>query len=219
MTTTTQTILDQDGRPAELPPGYMTDSKGRLVPESLVRDSDKLQDQLVRKIIGYAEELSGRIARFRGHTFDDIAAFMDLLSEQYDVKRGGAKGNVTFTSYDGLMKVQVQVAERLTFGPELQVAKELVDECIGEWADGSRVEIRALVDHAFRPDKEGQVSRESVFALRRLQIEDPRWQRAVEAIGESIRIAGSKAYVRFYRRPTTDAAWQPISIDLASVGG
>lgn len=201
---------------SEIPAGFMADSKGRLVPERLVRESDKLQDQMVKNIIAFAEELSARIARFRGHTFDDIAAFMDLLAERYGTKRGGAKGNVTFTSFDGLMKVQVQVADRLSFGPELQVAKGLIDECIAEWSAGSRDEIRALVDHAFRVDREGEVSREAVFALRRLQIEDERWQRAIEAIGESVRIAGSKAYVRFYRRASAEEPWKPISIDLAS---
>lgn len=199
-----------------IPPGYMPDAKGRLVPELLVRAEDKLEDQLVRKIMGYADELSARIARFKGHTFDDIGAFMALLAEKYGASKGGAKGNVTFTSYDGTLKVQVQVSDTLTFGPGLQVAKELIDACIADWADGARDEIRTLVQHAFRTDKEGLVNREAIFALRRIEIADERWQRAMEAITQSIRVAGSNTYVRFYRRADPQAKWEAVTIDLAS---
>lgn len=201
----------------EIPAGYMRDGKGRLVPVNLVRDVDKLEDQLVKKILAFADDLNAQVARFKGHCFDDIGAFLDLLSEQYGVKpKEGTKGNMTFSSYDGCAKVQVAIADTMVFGPELQIAKALIDECIAEWAEGSRDEIRALVDHAFRPDKEGQVSREAVFSLRKIQIADERWQRAIQAINDSIRIQGSKVYLRFYRRPTPTDAWRHVTIDLAS---
>lgn len=199
-----------------IPAGYFQDAKGRLVPEHLVKPEHKLEDQMVRKILGYADELSAQIARFKGHTFDDVGAFLALLAEKYQASRGGSKGNMTFTSFDGTLKVQVQVADAITFGPELQIAKDLVDECIAEWAEGSRAEIRALVEHAFRTDKEGLVNREAIFALRRIDIADERWQRAMAAITDSIRVAGSKTYVRFYRRADAQGRWQAIPIDLAA---
>ncbi len=199
-----------------IPAGYMADGKGRLVPESLVKPADKLQDQTVRKLMGYADELSATIARFKGHVFDDVGAFLALLAEQYGETRGGTKGNITLTSYDGLLKVQVAVADHMSFGPELQIAKGLIDACIAEWAEGANVNIRALVEHAFRVDKEGQVSREAIFALRRVQIEDERWRNAMAAIADSIRVEGTKTYVRFYRRPNAEARWQAVTIDLAS---
>ena len=196
---------------------YMKDASGRLVPLSVVKPEDQLQDQTIRKIIGYAEELSARIARFRGHTFDDIATTLDLMAEKYGVRRGGAKGNVTLTSYDGLLKVTVQVQEQLTFGPELQIAKNLVDQCIGSWAEGVNDKIRALVEHAFQVDKEGRINRAALFQLRRLSIDDADWKAAMEALGDAIRVIGSKEYVRFYRRTDTRSRWQPITIDLAAV--
>lgn len=197
-------------------PGYMKDAKGRLVPEGLVKPSDALADQLVRKLMGYADELSAQIARFRHHTFEDVGAFLALLGEQYGESRGGAKGNITLTSYDGTLKVQVAVADQMTFGPELQIAKSLIDACISEWAIGANVNIRALVEHAFRVDKEGQVSRDAIFALRRVAIDDERWEEAMAAIADSVRIEGTKTYIRFYRRPNPMARWEAVTIDLAS---
>ena len=200
----------------EIPPGYWLDHKGRLVPDAQVRPQDKLQDQTVRECIKYAAELSEQIARFKGHTFDDLNALMDMLREEYGAKKGGSKGNVSFTTYDGLMRVTVQMADHIDFGPELQIAKDLIDECIQDWTDGSKDEIRALVNHAFQVDKPGQVNRAALFSLRRIQIDDDRWRRAIAAINDSIQITGSKAYVRFYRRAGVDGKWQPITIDLAA---
>lgn len=195
---------------------YMKDAGGRLVPVEVVKPEHRLEDQTVRKMIGYAEELSARIARFRGHTFDDIASTLDLMAEKYGTKKGGTKGNVTLTSYDGLLKVTVQVQEQLTFGPELQIAKNLVDQCIGSWAEGANDKIRALVEHAFQVDKEGRINRAALFQLRRLNIDDADWKAAMEALGDAIRVIGSKEYVRFYRRPDARARWEPITIDLAA---
>ncbi|MDA8230370.1 MAG: DUF3164 family protein [Magnetospirillum sp.] len=196
---------------------YMKDAKDRLTPIELVKDTDKLEDQLVRKLLGHADDLNQQIARFKGHCFDDVGAFLDLLAEKYGWRpRDGAKGNMTFTTYDGCMKVQVAVADTLMFGPELQIAKGLIDECIAEWAEGSRAEIRALVEHAFRTDKEGQVSREAVFSLRKIDIDDERWKSAIQAINDSIRVQGSKTYLRFYRRANSTGRWENVTIDLAS---
>ncbi len=198
------------------PAGYMSDAKGRLVPESLVKPQERLEDQTVKTIIGFARDLNAQIARFRGHTFDDVASFMDVLAEQYGGKKGGAKGNVTLTSYDGCLKVVVQVQDSLTFGPELQVAKELFDACISAWAEGADDKIRALVQHAFQVDKEGRINREALFSLRRLDIDDDGWRKAVQALNDSIRVQGSKEYVRFYERATPTDRWLPITIDIAN---
>ncbi|HYH17529.1 MAG TPA: DUF3164 family protein [Azospirillum sp.] len=216
MTTDTVTAAPAQAAAPAIPPGYMADAKGRLVPEHLVKPTDLLEDQLVRKLVEYADALSAQIARFKVHTFDDVGAHLALLAEQYNEPRGGAKGNVTFTSYDGRLKVQVAVAEKLTFGPELQVAKNHIDACIAEWSADANDKVRLLVDHAFQTDKEGQVSREAIFALRRVQIDDPRWQAAMAAIADSIRVEGTKTYIRFYRRPSPEARWEAVTIDLAS---
>lgn len=196
--------------------GYVADAKGRLVPENTVKPQLKLEDQLVRKIMGFADNLSGEISRFKGHTFDDVATYLQILAEEYGAKKGGAKGNMTFVTFDGLMKVQIQVADHLAFGPELQIAKGLIDECIVEWADGARDQIKVLVQHAFRTDREGQVSREAVLALRRVEIDDDRWRRAMQAITDSIRVLGSRQYVRFYKRTSAEAPWRAVIVDLAA---
>lgn len=194
---------------------YMPDAKGNLVPIELIKPEDLLEDQTVRKITGFASDLSDNICRFKAHTFDDIGAFDAILAQEYGAKKGGAKGNKTLMSYDGLYKVLVQVSDHIDFGPQLQIAKELIDECLNEWSADARPELRALVTRAFNTDKEGQINRSEIFMLLRLEIDDPRWMKAMEAIRAAMRVVGSKTYVRCYQRKTIMDAWQPITIDLA----
>lgn len=196
---------------------YMTNAQGHMVPLDLVQPQHQLEDQTVRKMLAHAEELSARVARFRGHCFDDVGTFVGILAERYGASRGGKKGNVTMTSFDGCQKVVVQVQDVLTFGPELQVAKAIVDECIMAWGGEAPAEMQALVQHAFQVDKEGQINRASLFSLRRLKIAKEPWPKAMAALEDAIRVIGSREYVRFYKREHARAPWQSISIDLASV--
>jgi Protein of unknown function (DUF3164) len=209
--------------PAAIPTGrsmvgdteYMADAKGGLVPVALIKSQHLLEDELVRKIMGHSIALSDQIARFKEHTFDDLGAFEALLAQEYGSTVGGAKGNKTLTTHDGLFKVTVQVADNIVFGPELQIAKGLVDECLNEWAQGSRDEIRAVVTNAFNTDKAGQINRSEIFMLLRLEITDPRWLMAMKAIRDAMRVEGSKTYVRCYRRASINSPWQAVTIDLA----
>jgi len=194
---------------------YMPDAKGNLTPIENVRPEHQLEDEMVRKIIGYAEELSAQVGRFKAHTFEDLGDFEAILAQEYGAKKGGKKGNKTFMTYDGMMKVEVRVADFVDFGPQLQVAKTLIDECLNEWSADSRPEIRAIVTRAFNTDKAGQINRSEIFMLLRLGIEDARWQEAMRAIRDAMRIVGSKTYVRCQRRESLEQSWQSITIDLA----
>ena len=206
-----------DGRTVMNGRTYMADAKGALVPIDLIRPEVLLEDETVRKIVGYAVDLSEQVGRFKQHTFDDLGAFEAILAQEYGATKGGAKGNKTFMSHDGLYKVQVAVADYIDFGPQLQIAKELVDECLNEWSADARPELRALVPRAFNTDKEGQINRSEVFMLLRLEIDDELWRRAMDAIRAAMRVVGSKIHCRCYTREAPDAAWTHVAIDVAKV--
>jgi len=194
---------------------YMPDAKGNLVPVELVTAAAQLEDETVRKIIGYAMALHEQVARFKGHTFEDLGALEALLAQEYGVTKGGTKGNKGFMTHDGLFRVQLKVADHIDFGPQLQIAKELIDECLNEWAADSGPEIRAIVTRAFNTDKAGQINRSEIFMLLRLEIKDTRWQEAMRAIRDAMRIVGTKTYVLCQRRRPNDGGWDTITIDLA----
>jgi hypothetical protein len=181
-----------------------------------VKAEDLLMDELVRSMVGKANELSVGLGAFKEHAFEGVSEFQDLLAQQYDTKIGGKRGNITLTSYDGCARIQVAVADMIQLGPELQIAKELIDECLREWSADSGEELRALVDRVFAVDKEGQISHAGLFMLLRVPITDERWLRGMKAIRDSMRIVGSREYVRFYERSTPKGTWRAVALDLAS---
>ena len=205
----TPATIDVNGK------SYVHDAKGNLVPVETVRPADLLIDETVRRIMGFARDLSAQMARFKGHSFEDVNALQALLAQDYGASVGGAKGNISLTTFDGCQKVQVQVADLIEFGPELQAAKSLIDECLVDWSADTGAELRALVNRVFNVEKEGSINRSELFMLLRVEIADTRWQNAMKAIRDSIRVIGSKSYVRFYERDAADQAWRAVSIDLA----
>jgi hypothetical protein len=198
---------------------YMTDSKGALVPMELVKPADQARDEMVRDLAQQAERWSRSLAEFKAKAFADVDAFLALVAEKYGAKAvpGGEKGNVTLLSYDGRVRIQVQVADVISFKSEdLQACKSIIDALIAEWSADSQAEIRAIVMNAFRVDNAGQINRGALLGLRRLDIKDPRWARAMEALNASISVDGTKPYIRFARRSATDKAWENISLDIAT---
>ena len=197
-----------------IPAGHRQDAHGRLVPESLIKPIDKLRDELVHELVEQARQANAVLAGFKERAFADIAAFVEMSAEQYRVRLGGKKGNVTLLSFNGRYKVQRAVAEHIAFDERLQAAKALIDECLVDWTDGARSELRLLVQDAFRAGKSGEISTARVLALRRHDIADERWQRAMRAIGEAVQAVGSKSYVRIYERDDA-GRYQPIALDMA----
>lgn len=200
-----------------VPAGYMRNAQGHLVPLELVKPIDQERDRLVRELVALAKDLNARLVAGKSKMFGDVAAFVELSSEQYGVKRGGTKGNITLPTYDGAFKLQIATAENVTFDERLQAAKTLIDECINEWAKGSRPEIMVLVQQAFQTDKEGNLNVGRILGLRRLEIADARWQEAMKAISESVQVIGTKQYVRLYERVGDSDRYVPIALDMVAV--
>lgn len=196
---------------------HMTDSRGNAVPIEMVTMVDRLRDRLVLKAVRKFEAEEKRLAKLKADTFREIETFLHKSGKQYGEEIGGVKGNVTLTSYDGRFKLLRAVADYIVFDERLQVAKSLIDQCIHEWSEGSRPEIRALVNDAFQVDKQGNVSTTRILGLRRLDIKDAKWKRAMDAIGDSITTLGTKSYVRVLRRVGDSDEFQPIRLDIAKL--
>lgn len=198
-----------------IPAGYREDSRGNLIPEANIKEVDLARDEFVREMFSRAKELNGIISRSKVDFLGELAAFCELSAERYGVSRGGEKGNVTLYSFDGRYKVQRAMAETLDFDERLQAARELINECMREWTDGANSNLRAVIEAAFSLDRDAKLSASRILGLRRLKIDDPRWSRAMDAIGESVQVTGSKAYVRFFERDA-NGKYQPVSLDMAT---
>lgn len=200
----------------EIPYGFMVNAAGHLVPAGLISEIDKTRNDLVREIVSKATNLRSILVDFKAETMADIQAFVELSAEKYNVKLGGIKGNVTLCSFDGQYQVKLSQPELKMFDERLQAAKELVDACIHKWTEGSRDEIKALVEHAFQTDKEGNINQTRIYSLMQLKIEDEQWQEAMKALKDSIQVVNTKPYVRIYQRNKA-GKYEQLSLNLAAL--
>lgn len=196
---------------------FRRNAKGHLVPVDQIKDIDRLRDDLVQEVIGKVTALQEEMRRVKAQISTEVEAFLELSAREYDTNYGGKKGNVTLSSFDGQYRIVRAVADHLAFDERLQVAKELIDQCIHEWTAGSSSEVQALVEHAFQTDSAGKISTARVLGLRSLNIKNEKWQQAMQAIMDSIQVTGSKSYLRFYERQGEDGAYRQISLDVAAL--
>ncbi|MBS9777166.1 MAG: DUF3164 family protein [Gammaproteobacteria bacterium] len=200
----------------QIPEGYKEDAKGNLIPLANIREIDLLRDEEVIKMITEAKEQQDQLRIFKNKIFDTIASFVDLSLERYNVKRGGKKGNVTLTSFDGRYKVLFVLAERLSFDEGLQAAKALIDECLHDMTEDANPSLKIIVNGYFAVDKEGKINTQRVLSLRQYKVPDPRWAKAMDAISDAVKINEVVPYVRFYEKDSK-GKYQTISLDFASL--
>jgi hypothetical protein len=186
------------------------------VPKFAVKPVDLLRDQTVKAIYEKAKAMSALIQEFKIAAMSDVETFIATSAAEYGAAVGGKKGNVTLMSYDGRFKIQRTIADFIVFDERLQIAKEMIDACINTWSEGSNENIRALVTHAFKTDREGKISTDRVLALRSLAIDDEEWQNAMEALTDSIKVNSTKSYIRIYERVGTSDRYQAINLDIAT---
>jgi hypothetical protein len=195
--------------------GYMENAKGHMIPIAKVKAVDVLRDEEVISMIKMAKVLNEDMRRVKNRLFASFNDFVALSAQGYGVELGGKKGNTTLLSFDGKYKVQLAVSENIVFDERLQVAKKLIDECLTEWTQGSNDNIKALINQAFQVDKEGKISTHRVLGLRSLDMNDGKWDRAMDAISDAIQVTDTKEYIRFYERDA-QGKYQQISLDFSN---
>lgn len=203
----------------EVPRGYWKDAKGSLIPVAKVQEIDKDRSRTVEALCEAAKQHRASMASFKERAMLEVADFVVRSMEEYGVKRaaGKGKGNITLISFDGRYKIIRATQESIIFDERLQAAKALIDGCIQVWSKGSNGNIKALVNDAFQVDSVGKISTSRVLGLRRLNIVDEDWQKAMKAIEDSMQVASSKQYIRFYERNEATGEYLPINLDLAVV--
>ena len=200
-----------------------TDPQGRIVPDHLVTDADRMKHDLAISLAESAEAVQAVIRAFKKRAFEEMYAAKDLIFGKYGAKVGGKKGGFGFRSYDGSVEVRIDVAGILKFGTELQAAKVLIDECIASWAEGADPNIIVLINDAFQVNKAGRIDTRRVLGLRRLPIKDAegnpdeRWARAMDAISDAVIDDETASYFRAHRRNEATGQLEHINLDFSSL--
>lgn len=193
---------------------YMTDSRGRLVPEENVPEIDKIRDGLAEELVREAEAAARSVSAFMALATEKLDAFRELSAQDHKVDMGGKRGGFSIQSFAGNVRVVYDVDAVIGFNEKVSIAREIILRLVETWtaaAGEQNAKLASLVRSAFEVDRNGHLSAARILALRRVKIDDPDWAAAMAALGEGIETNQTKLYVRFYRR-NKDGAWDQVAI-------
>ena len=192
--------------------------KGVEVHPDNVPASEKIKDEMVREIISKAIDTQELIQKFKADTLESIDGYISLMRDEYNLNPvKGVKGNMTFDSFDGLLRVAISVNDTIEFDEKLVFAKEKIDEFLKHETENASANIQTLVLRAFEVDKKGSVNTKNILALKSYDIDSPLWNEAMKIIDDATKIASSKSYIRFYKKENIGDKWTHISFDPSKI--
>lgn len=189
------------------PVGYRENALGHLVREKDIPAVDLLRDQVVTGLVAKARGMAEELERFRQAALGEVQAFVDLSMERYGrfgelfpLKGRKPTGNITLNSFDGQYRLTIATDAQLAFNEGLAAARDLIWACLARWTEGSRTELRQVVEAAFKAGRNGKISISKVLMLRQIKIEDAQWLAAMDALAEALQEVGTRTYLRVYVR-------------------
>ncbi len=194
--------------------GRMENGNGDLVRVENIKAQDLLEHDMVLSIACIWLPLSAMLARFKLHTFTDITKFVDLLFEEYKTKRGGAKGNMTFTTFDRKYRLSLTIQETIGLGPELLIARQKLLDAVDEYPDEAN-DLKTIVLAILFPTN-GQVRVAQVLSLRAYKLNNPLWNEGMMIIDKAIDVVSSKRQIRLYVR-NEQGEYDAVPLSIAAL--
>lgn len=176
------------------------DESGSSVPIDYVPQSARLRERYSAKILNDAKRINKNLESFK----KDVERLCDEVftkTMQELNSRTDYKGNFTWFNFDRSIKIEVSIANRITFDDlTIQACKDKLDEFLGNNLDSKTEFVKDLVADAFSTSK-GKLDAKKVMSLLkyRSKITDPLFQEALSNLSDSIRRPDSKKYFRVWR--------------------
>jgi hypothetical protein len=203
--------------------GRMRNERDDLVLVQNIHETDLLYHDLVLGVAVIWKSLAGKIERFKGYNFRDVATVLALLQEKYGVKRGGENGNMQFFTFDRKFKLQIAIQKKIDFGPELQIAEQKLLEAAKQMAgtadadamDANAADLETLITSRFTL-VDGKVKVSGILELRRYKISNALWNEGMAIVDAAIIVASKKKQIRLYERNEV-GAYLAIALDIAAL--
>lgn len=202
--------------------GFIERPDGSQIHYDKLEPQKQVEHDVVSSLFERAVLISKELATFKQTAIGEMIAARVMMLHDHGVKKGGNEGNLTLRSACGRMMAKMSVSKHVTFGPELEAAKALIDEFLeAELAKGGSDFIREIVEKVFKVNAKGRIDTGGILGLREHRFDDPIWSNAMLAIDEAICRDSSTTYVNFYRvdpnAKDKGEAETRIALDLAKV--
>lgn len=191
----------------------MRDSNGNDIPLKYVSKYDKAKDRAVRRILA-------RFLKTRSMLEDVVSETIGELNALAATKESvGAKGNFSARSFDGLIQVSIRQQYNILLDERVVQARELMlgyIEGVLERVGGNDAQaLRLIVSEAFKANAQGFLSTGKIMSLLRMEIDNADWREAKRILQDSIKPQKGKQYLACEVRPSTQADFRPIRLDIA----
>lgn len=193
---------------------YLQNAHGGLVPIESVKPIDQLRNQTVQHIHTRLKRLREMMEEEKRHCMEEINIFTTIAAQEYGIKLGGERGNLTLQSYDGTIRISLNIQDRQDFNEGILAAKKLIDDCLADWTKDSAADLRNVVTKAFKV-KQGKMDVKRILELRSINVEDARWKQAMDIIAESLITTSSKLHFRMHER--NGEAYQMVNLDFSDL--
>jgi len=199
-----------------------TDEQGNQVPTRYLTKYDKVRHKRAQQLAKEAKSLQQRMVKFKDW-FDQLAEEVyKTFLENYGLDRNDRKGNFTFMSFDGQIKVEVDVNQLIRFDDNLIQAahaklKEFLNNALGDQEEF----MSELINNAFETSS-GQLDAKRVLHLTKYRQkikgkENHRlYNEAMDLLEQSITRPDSKRYMRIYEKDK-DGKYQPIVLNFSAL--
>ncbi len=194
--------------------GNWIDGKGDTVPARYVGKYEKLQDRVVCRLVKEAKKKSAALSKLKLSAFESIEKFMADAEKLYGMKIRTEKGNKVLTDFSNTVKIEIKVNNIIDFDDRLQMAKTIIDDLLKKWTEGSRDEVKIMIERAFQVDKKGKLNKDRILDLRTIKIKNQEWMKAMGLIDECIRIVGKRSYILFSEK-NDKGVWGSVPLDIA----
>jgi len=200
-----------------------TDEKGNQVPAQYVPTYDKKKTYAARKLSKEARQLQERIMKFKNRFQQVVDELYSEFIERFDIDQTTRKGNFTFTSFDGNIKVEVDVNELIRFEDDkVQAAHAKLQDFKNRLTINDEQEfIIQIINRAFETSN-GQLDARKVLDLTKYRKtikgkENSRlYNEAMDLLEQSITRPDSKRYMRIYEKDK-DGKYQPIVLNFSAL--
>lgn len=195
------------------PVSFMIDSAGHEVPTKYVSAYDKLRDRNVKKIVGCARNIRNNLESFVQNSIallDQVAGLKETLGE---------KGNLSVSSFDGLMRVSIRQRYNIFLDERVIKAREkmlgYINGVLTRVKPEDAAAMRIIVEEAFRVGANQMLSTAKVVQLLRMNIKNADWIDAQQILKDSLKPQKGKRYLTIETRPNMNHDFRSIRLDIA----
>lgn len=195
---------------------YWLDSSGKEIPLEAIDDEIKAEDELVEQLIGKAKDLQGIIKERKAEMSNLINTHLAAKAAKFKKEW---KGNAVFRDFSKEKAIYKKIGRFISFDNNLQLAKQLIDECFVAWGGNSNSNLVAVVNKAFDVNNAGKVDVKEILCLRKIKISGEKadtWKQAMDLIADSITVQSTKDYF-YFQEKDEKGVMRTIVLDFSSL--